>query len=450
MTSSKYPEPTRTHGLLINRNFGLLWAGQSISFIGDALLDFTLALWIVFDLGRGQVWAPLAVGGVMVASSVGTLIIGPIAGVFVDRWDKRRSLLWVIAVQAILTASLLAFADLAPLPFFAGGRPALDVKLVALYTVIFVVYGCAQLVRAARTALIGDLVAEGERPQASGLLETMSSLSFIIGFGVAPLLFVPFGISIALIADALSFVVAFVSILGITAPPAAHSVARGERGSVGREFLDGLRFSLGNLVIRTLLLVFTIVLFGSGAINALFIFFLTDDLHAPQAAIGLFPVALGAGLVVGSILGGAIAGRVGLTRLLWISVVLTGVCAIALSRQTSLIPGLVCGCLLGVPNGVMNVVLMPLVLAVTPRVMVGRVMTVLEPAMMAAQVTSVAFFGALASTLFSGFHANLLGLRFDTYDLLILIPGVLCVVAGGIAFVSLRRADIARDGVAES
>ncbi len=193
-------------GPLINRNFALLWSGQSISFIGDALLDFTFALWIAFDLGRGQSWAPLAVSGVLAASSVGTLVIGPISGVFVDRWDKRRTMLTVILLQAFLSATLLLFADLTPLPFFPGGHPSLEVKLVALYVVIFLVYGLAQFARAARTALIGDIVAEPDQPQASGLIETMSGLSFIIGFGVAPLLFVPFGIGIALLADALSFV----------------------------------------------------------------------------------------------------------------------------------------------------------------------------------------------------------------------------------------------------
>src|SRR6185437_1025089 len=123
-TPSATAAPKRASGPLINRNFALLWAGQSISFIGDALLDFTFALWIAFDLGRGQSWAPLAVSGVLAASSVGTLVIGPISGVFVDRWDKRRTMVAVILLQAILTAALLLFADVAPLPFvsfFPGG-----------------------------------------------------------------------------------------------------------------------------------------------------------------------------------------------------------------------------------------------------------------------------------------------------------------------------------------
>ena len=433
--------PKRASGPIINRNFALLWAGQSISFIGDALLDFTFALWIAFDLGRGQSWAPLAVSGVLAASSVGTLVIGPISGVFVDRWDKRRTMLAVILLQALLTAALLLFAGLAPLPlpFFPGGYPPLEMQLIALYVVIFLVYGLAQFARSARTALIGDIVPEPNQPQASGLIETMTALSLMIGFGVAPLLFVPFGIGVALLADALSFVVAYVAILAVHAPPAARSVQQGERGNVRREFRDGLRFAFGNLVTRTLLIVYVIVLFGAGAINALFVFFVAQDLHASQAAIGAFPVVLGVGLVVGSLLGGVLAKRVGLTRIFWVSIVLAGIAAIALSRQSSLIPGLVCAFLIGVPNGAMNVALMPLVLHVTPKEMVGRVMNVIEPAMTVAQVASIAIFGTLASTVFSAFHIGVLGQVFDTYSALILIAGIFCLVGGAIAFANLRH-----------
>lgn len=442
MSSIEAPTSLRKPGLLISRNFALLWAGQSISFIGDSLLDFTLALWIAFDLGHGQAWAPLAVSGVMVSASMGTLVIGPIAGVFVDRWDKRRTMLRVIILQALLTASLLLLADLVPLPFFAGGRLPVAAKLAMLYTVNFAVYGSVQFTRPARTALIGDLVAERDRPQASGLIETMANLSFLIGFGIAPVLFVPFGIGFALIADALSFVVAFVAILGVKAPPSARSVKAGERGNIRREFFAGLRFALTNLVIRTMLITNTLVLFGSGAINALFVFFLAQNLHAPQAAIGIFPVVLGMGMVIGSILGGTLARRVGLTRVFWVSIILMGIMAVALSRQVDFVPALVFGFLLGVPNGLTNVALMPLVLHVTPREMVGRVMTVLEPSMMVAQIASVAVFGTLASTVFSHFYLRVLGQTFGTYDTLVLIPGILCLFAGTIAAVSLRHVAI--------
>jgi len=146
--------------------------------------------------------------------------------------------------------------------------------------------------------------------------------------------------------------------------------------------------------------------------------------------------------VLGSLLGGVLAKRIGLARIFWGSIVLVGIAAIALSRQTALIPGLVCAFLVGIPNGGLNVALMPLVLRVTPKEMVGRVMNVIEPAMTVAQVTSIAIFGTLASTVFASFHADLLGQALDAYDALILLAGLLCLLAGVIAFTSLRHADV--------
>jgi MFS family permease len=435
--------PARTSsGPLINRNFACVWAGQSISFIGDSVLDFTLALWIAFSIGRGQPWAPLAVSGVLISSSVGALLIGPIAGVFVDRWDKRRTMIGVTMLQALLTLALLLVADIVPLPFFAGGHPSLETKLVTLYAIIFLVYGLAQFSRAARIALVGDIVAEADRAQASGMTETMANLSYIIGYGIAPLLFVPFGIGFALIADALSFVLAIGAFAAVHAPLSARSVRQGERGSVRREFVDGVRFTLGNLITRTVLLVYVLVLFGAGAINALFVFFVAQDLHASQAAIGSFPVVLGVGLVVGSLIGGALARRFGLTRVFWVSIIVLGITGIALSRQTSLIPGLICAFLVGVPNGTMNIALMPLVLGVTPREMVGRVMNVIEASLTVAQVASIALFGTLAGTVFSNLHLNVLGQPLDAYSGLILLASVICILAGLLAFANLRRATV--------
>ena len=81
--------------------------------------------------------------------------------------------------------------------------------------------------------------------------------------------------------------------------------------------------------------------------------------------------------------------------------------------------------------------------------MVGRVMTVIEPAITVAQVASIAIFGTLASTVFSGFHVVALGQAIDAYDALILLAGLLCLLAGVIAFANLRHVRIARPGEVE-
>lgn len=56
-------------GFLINRNFALLWGGQSISNVGDYVFSTTLILWIAAIIARGQTWAPVAVSGVTFASA---------------------------------------------------------------------------------------------------------------------------------------------------------------------------------------------------------------------------------------------------------------------------------------------------------------------------------------------------------------------------------------------
>ncbi|HEX3641028.1 MAG TPA: MFS transporter, partial [Ktedonobacteraceae bacterium] len=98
------PEKSR---LLINRNFALLWSGQIISIAGDFVFETTLILWIVTLVAQGQPWIPFAVSGILLTTSLPALIIGPIAGVFVDRWDKRRTMLWTDALRAILILLLL-------------------------------------------------------------------------------------------------------------------------------------------------------------------------------------------------------------------------------------------------------------------------------------------------------------------------------------------------------
>lgn len=113
--------PVKKPGFLINRNFGLLWSGQAISQFGDFAFKTTLMLWIGVIIAHGQSWAPLAVSGVLVATSLPIVLVGPLAGVFVDRWDKRHTMIAMDALRATLI-TLLLLISVVPLPFLPGGR----------------------------------------------------------------------------------------------------------------------------------------------------------------------------------------------------------------------------------------------------------------------------------------------------------------------------------------
>ncbi|WP_376795774.1 hypothetical protein [Thermogemmatispora sp.] len=128
--------------VLINRNFALLWLGQAISNLGDVILGAALVLWIANDFGRGHSWAPVAVSGVFIAEYVPVALIGPLAGVFVDRWSRRLTRLRTDGLCLALTGCLAWM--LAPfIPFVGKLEPPLGWQLGAVYTVVLLAQSCS-------------------------------------------------------------------------------------------------------------------------------------------------------------------------------------------------------------------------------------------------------------------------------------------------------------------
>jgi MFS family permease len=107
-TPGEIVAPAPKPSFFINRNFGLLWIGQAISDLGDMIYFVTLSLWIATIIAKNQPWAPAAVSGVMIATALPALLLGPLAGVFVDRWNKRLTMARMDMLRAALVFALLA------------------------------------------------------------------------------------------------------------------------------------------------------------------------------------------------------------------------------------------------------------------------------------------------------------------------------------------------------
>jgi hypothetical protein len=115
-------------GLWRNKDWRWLWLGQSVSLTGDMVFTVTVILWIATRLARtssGAVapWAPAAVSGALIAVAVPALLVGPFAGVWVDRWDRRATMLTADAVRCVLIAGLLVL----PLAGHPAGPPQDDI-----------------------------------------------------------------------------------------------------------------------------------------------------------------------------------------------------------------------------------------------------------------------------------------------------------------------------------
>ena len=430
-------------GLLINRNFALLWSGGAISYIGDFVFSTTLLLWIAYVIGKGQSWAPLAVSGVLVAASLPVLLVGPVAGVFVDRWDKRRTMLAMDAARAVLIALLLLAANRVPLPFLPGGRLSAFEQIGAIYAVIFLASICAQFFNPARLALIGDIVKEPERARAAGLMQTVMALGIVVGPALAAPLFFGVGVAWALLANALSFVASFLAILAVRAPRSARSVAVGEQGSVWRELTAGARFFAGNRVLMTLLVTIAITWSGGGALNALDVFFVTTNLHAAPSLYGNLEATYGLGAVLGALAASFVGQRLGVARTLWLSILALGMLVVVYSRLTSYAPALVVLFLTGVTNAAEIASVGPLLLHVTPRELIGRVSAIINPVGQLVGLISTALAGYLVSTVLQGFHATVLGIVFGPIDTIFAVAGLLGILAALYAARNLRGVRLA-------
>ncbi|HEV8245140.1 MAG TPA: MFS transporter, partial [Polyangiaceae bacterium] len=323
--------PSRRAGPFLNRNFGLLWLGQTISVIGDFVFDTTLVVWIATFLAKHQPWAPLAVSGVLFAASVPVLLVGPIAGVFVDRWNKRRTMLVMDALRVVLVLALFPATGLIPLPGVDVTQIPIIWKLGAVYAVVFLLNACGRFFRPASLALVGDLVAEAQQAQAMGMLQTSASLAILIGPALATPLLVVFGPYWALGINTLSFLVSLATILAIAAPREEKRPDVAGEGGFVHEFFAGISYFFRSRILRALGIGAFIVMLGGGGLNALDIFFVTDNLHATPALFGLLATAQGVGMLLGALLASAFAERIGIIRTLWGGLALAGILMVVYS-----------------------------------------------------------------------------------------------------------------------
>jgi MFS family permease len=128
-----------------------------------------------------------------------------------------------------------------------------------------------------------------------------------------------------------------------------------------------------------------------------------------------------------------------MSRVVWLALVMMGILIVAYARMTEFWPAVVLIFILGLPNGAINVVTGPLILRVTPREMVGRVTSLLDPVIMIAAIAGTALAGYLDAVILRGFHAEALGMTFGPVDTIFMGAGALVFLGGVLALARLRE-----------
>jgi MFS family permease len=289
----------RRGGLLWQRDFRLLWAGETVSQLGTAMAGVALPLLAVTVLHAST----FGVTALTAAAYLPWLLIGLAAGAWVDRLDRRRLMVACDLASALLYASL-------PLAAWLGVLTLGQVLAVALLA-----GGANVLFATAYQVFLPSLIAAGDLVEGNAQLQASSSAAAIGGPAIAGLTAGAAGAAVSLLGNAASFLGSAACLLAIRGePPRPRSPA--PRPGLRREITEGVRYVARDPWLRPLTIWAALVNLALTGYSALVVVFLVRVVGLRPWAAGLLLTVTGLGGVLGALAAGRITRRYGSARAL--------------------------------------------------------------------------------------------------------------------------------------
>ena len=361
------------------RDFRLLWTGQLLSSLGSWLL-LIAAPYKVFELTG----SPAATGFAFVAESVPAVVIGPIAGVAVDRWDRRRTMLAVTLGQA---------GCILPLAFVHEAG-----EVAIAYLSLLAESALGQFYRPAEQALIPGLAGCGEGlTSANALMSLGDAATRLAGASAGGLAFAALGLPMTVAIDAGTYGAASGCLLLLRWRPVPHRVTPRHARSGVAEFREGLRHVGASGQLRRLLSAAAVFLAGNGAFTALLVPYIHRRLHGTAADVGFLVAATGAGFLAGAPIGRTLYHRLGLRPLTAASLLITAAAFATWFTMAALGPALLLAALTGMSAMVFLIARLTYLQQCTPGPVIGRTCSIFFAVEGAAGLAGTAIGGVLGA-----------------------------------------------------
>lgn len=273
-----------------NINFRKLWFGQLISQIGDGLA--TMAMMI---LANQLTNSTIAVAGVTIAMALPSLVFGLIAGVYVDRWDRKK----IMIISDVLRGALLLSLVLVR-----------DVKMLWLVYVVAILQATVGVFfEPAKSASIPQILHPDLLMTANAFSQATRLLANVLGMGLAGIIISATGSWLAFALDGVSFFVSAVFILWMVFEHRPEVPEGSERKKATQQLGEGLRFIGGSKLLVSVMITYAVTMLGLGAVIVLVIPFLMNDLKVDAKWIGLVQLFEAIGMLIGSAVVAALSKR---------------------------------------------------------------------------------------------------------------------------------------------
>lgn len=335
--------------------FRSLWLAQVISLTGDWFNTIASVIIVNRYASSG-----LAVGGLFLARASPPFLLGPIAGVIADRFDRRN----VLILSDVLRAGIV-------LCFLLIDRPE---DLWLLYVLTVLQFSVSSFFEPARAALVPSLVRSDELLTANTLASITWSAMLTLGGAIGGLTASLFGVQVSLIVDALTFLVSAGLVLTVRGPFQAKTVQALESG--WQNFVDGMNYVRKDLDVGVVTLVKALGQVGSfDIIAALYASHVFREGQEGATTLGLMFTAFGVGAVIGPL----ISNRFGESHTVWLrGAILAGFVCMPLAwlivGTAPTLPVALVGCVLRGAGGSINWTYSDVLLQMTvPNHLLGRV-----------------------------------------------------------------------------
>lgn len=301
MTAATHPDeglPPDAHLSIWQEGaFVRLWTASSVSYVGSFITRTALPLAAIYVLQAG----PIEISALRSFELIGWLLVGLVAGAWVDRLRRRPIMIAADLGRALLLASI-------PVAAVAGVLTLAQLIIVAFLAAILTTF-----FNSASVAYLPTIVARARLIAANSALSASASAAEFTGFALSGFLVQLFSAPIAIAADAISFLASAILLTTIrrTEPPRP---AVADRSPVLHEIREGIRVVAGSPILRALAGAHAATHVLWGVFGATYLLFATREIGLGPAGIGIVAALGGIGSLVGAATAGRLARRLGIGR----------------------------------------------------------------------------------------------------------------------------------------
>jgi MFS family permease len=323
-----------------NLNFFFIWVGQSVSLVGDFLYMIALMWWVLERTGSTAAMATVAI-----CSSLPSIILGPFAGTYVDRVDKRKLLILMDLGRGILII-------IPGILYFLNQLQVWHIFIIAAF-----LSSMSTFFNPALASFIPVIVDKEQLIRANSLSQLSNNLLGIIGPALGGVLVALLGVGAVMFLDALSFFISVIAIF-LVRIKTEKVFDQEKRKKFLHDLLDGLKFIRTEKGILGLVFLFSLLNFFVAPVGVLIPLVVKKILKMGAEGFGVLGSSISIGMVLGSLFLGMIGGvkkkgifiltgisgagiflaLFGISESFWTSIFLLGICGFGLSFANILVP----------------------------------------------------------------------------------------------------------------